>query len=319
MLQLLNVQKKFDKKHIAVNDLTININKGEIYGLLGPNGSGKTTTFRLVLNLLFSDKGKVLWNGKKLDNHFLKKTGYVPEVVSLMKRYHVLEQLIYLGGLKGLTKKQVLAQWEKYADILEIRQYKKYRIKKLSKGNVQKIQILAAILHDPELIILDEPFSGLDVITTNTIKKLILILKERGKVILFSSHRLDDIEEFCHNITILKYGHVVKQGSIHDIRAEKGFNTIVYEGTDMDVEKIKKIPKIKYEVLSKEMGIVSCEDTYNFNLLKETIALNYKSLTKMEVRMPTLSQIFIDLLANHEHEALLTKENLQKAEKVENV
>lgn len=295
MLEIKEVSKIFNKTKKAVNKLTLVLQPGEIYGLLGPNGSGKTTTFRLIMNLLFPDEGYIYWNKKIVNSFFLKQVGYVPEVVSLMKKFKVIDQLIYLGGLKGLSKSEVLAQWENYAELLEISAYKNLKIKQLSKGNVQKIQILVALLHNPSLLILDEPFSGLDVITTNIIKKLILKLKEENKIILFSSHRLDDIEEFCSHITILQNGNIIKQGSIIEIRKEQKQMCVVYEDENMDIQELKKIKDISYSVLSKNAGNIICDNEKSFENVCSFIKKS-PTLIKFEIKLPSLSQIFINLM-----------------------
>lgn len=216
MLELKNVTKTFEKI-VAVKDLSFTISNGKILGIVGRNGAGKSTTFRMILNILQPDSGEILYDGKKITGEVLDKIGYLPEEGSLLPELTVLDLCEYYGALKLLDEDIVrknLLFWLKEFNILE---YLNKKIKDLSKGNRQKIQFIVSVLHDPELLILDEPFSGLDPISVEELKKAILKLKENGKTIIFSSHRMEHIEMLCEDLIIINKGETLLQGNLQVI------------------------------------------------------------------------------------------------------
>ena len=213
MLQVKNIVKHYGKI-CAVNDLSFEVKDGEIFGLLGENGAGKTTTFRIILGLLDADNGTVLLNGEPIDYSKTDKIGYVTEERSLLTKMTVKEQLIYYGVLKGLTEKQVLDKMVGLLKEFDVLDYKNRKIKELSKGNQQKIQFISAIINDPILLILDEPFTGLDPINVKMFKDYIRKLQKKGCSIIFSSHQMEHIEEFCEKMVILVKGKSILEGYI---------------------------------------------------------------------------------------------------------
>lgn len=223
MLELKNVTKKFDKV-IAVNNLSFTLDNGKILGIVGRNGAGKSTTFRMILNILEPDSGEILYNGNKINSETLDRIGYLPEEGSLLPELTVLDLCEYYGALKLLDIEKVrknLLYWLEEFNILE---YLNKKIKDLSKGNRQKIQFIVSVLHDPELLILDEPFSGLDPISVEELKKAILKLKENGKTIIFSSHRMEHIEMLCEDLIIVNKGETLLQGNLQEIKANYEIN-----------------------------------------------------------------------------------------------
>lgn len=223
MLELKNVTKKFDKV-IAVNNLSFTLDNGKILGIVGRNGAGKSTTFRMILNILEPDSGEILYNGNKINSETLDRIGYLPEEGSLLPELTVLDLCEYYGALKLLDIEKVrknLLYWLEEFNILE---YLNKKIKDLSKGNRQKIQFIVSVLHDPELLILDEPFSGLDPISVEELKKAILKLKENGKTIIFSSHRMEHIEMLCEDLIIINKGETLLQGNLQEIKANYEIN-----------------------------------------------------------------------------------------------
>ena len=223
MLELKNVTKKFDGI-TAVNNLSFTLDNGKILGIVGRNGAGKSTTFRMILNILEPDSGEILYNGKKITSEALDRIGYLPEEGSLLPELTVLDLCEYYGALKLLDEETVrknLLYWLEEFNILE---YLNKKIKDLSKGNRQKIQFIVAVLHDPELLILDEPFSGLDPISVEELKKAILKLKESGKTIIFSSHRMEHIEMLCEDLIIINKGETLLQGNLQEIKANYEIN-----------------------------------------------------------------------------------------------
>lgn len=208
MLEIKNITKRFGTTK-AVNNISFKIENGKILGLLGRNGAGKSTIFRCILNIIKQDSGSILYNNKEINDSITDRIGYLPEEGSLMLEYTVLDQCIYYGALKLMSEKRVkeeLVKWLKHFNMLE---YMNMKLKDLSKGNRQKIQFIISILHDPDLIILDEPFSGLDPISVEELKSVILELKKQGKIIVFSSHRMDHVEMLCDDIIILDKGNEV--------------------------------------------------------------------------------------------------------------
>jgi ABC-2 type transport system ATP-binding protein len=223
MLELKNVSKEFGTKK-AVEDLSFSVQKGKIYGLVGRNGAGKSTTFRMILQIIEPTSGKILYDGKKINEEILDKFGYLPEEGSLIPSYTVLELCEYYGSLKLMDSSKVrniLIDWLEKFNILE---YLNKKIKDLSKGNRQKIQFIVSNLHSPELLILDEPFSGLDPISVEELKKCILELKAQGKTIIFSSHRMDHVEELCDDLIILDNGKTVLKGNLKEIKESYEIN-----------------------------------------------------------------------------------------------
>lgn len=216
MLEVKNLVKQFGEK-TAVNDLSFKIESGKMYGLVGRNGAGKSTTFRMILGIIQPTSGEILYNGKKIDETISDKIGYLPEEGSLIPEYTVLELCEYYGALKLMKQEEIkekLMYWLERFDVLD---FMKKKVKDLSKGNKQKIQFIVSVLHNPDLIILDEPFSGLDPLSVEELKKAIIELRDEGKTIIFSSHRMDHVEELCESLTIIDKGNTILQGNLKEI------------------------------------------------------------------------------------------------------
>lgn len=216
MLELKNITKKFGEK-VAVDNISFKVEQGKIFGIVGRNGAGKTTTFRMILNIIEPTSGICKYNEVSIDNKVLDRIGYLPEEGSLIPTYTVLELCEYYGSLKLLSEKTVKENLIRWLEEFNILEYMNAKIKDLSKGNRQKIQFIISVLHDPELLILDEPFSGLDPISVEELKKAILKLKEEGKTIIFSSHRMEHIEMLCEDLLIIDKGKSVLQGNLKQI------------------------------------------------------------------------------------------------------
>ena len=221
MLEVKSLVKKFDK-NIAVNNISFNVTEGRIFGLLGRNGAGKSTIFRIILNIFKPDSGEILYNGKKISHKITDKIGYLPEEGSLIPSYTVMEQFIYYGILKSMSEDEVKKQAIYWLERFNILDYANIKIKELSKGNRQKIQFIVAVLHNPELLILDEPFSGLDPVSVEEFKKMVIEQKEKGKVIIFSSHRMEHVEQLCDDILLIDKGREILKGDLHEIKAKYG-------------------------------------------------------------------------------------------------
>ena len=292
MLELKNVTKYYgDFK--AVDNLSFKVKDGEIFGLLGVNGAGKTTTFRMIINLLDKSDGTILLDGKPIDYSVTDKIGFLTEERSLLLKLTVLEQAIFYGTLKGLDKKTIEKRLDVLLERFHISEYKNRKIKELSKGNQQKVQFITAILHEPKLLILDEPFSGLDPINVEEFMKMINELKNMGTSIIFSSHRMEHVELFCDELVILVHGKSVLQGNLKDIKKKyrKKNIQLCCKG---DVDKLKDIDGV-LDII-KEAGT----DTYIIKISDDTVVdkvfevvKTFKSVTKFNVEEATLNEIFI--------------------------
>ena len=231
MLTLKNVNKIFHDTH-AVKDLNLSLKRGEIYGLLGANGAGKTTTFRMILGLYEQTSGEITWNNQKMNESINDLIGYLPEERALLQKLTVKKQVSYLAMLKGMDENKIETELDKWLKKFNLSDYKNKKIKELSKGNQQKVQFICAVIHNPELIILDEPFTGLDPINLELMKEEIINFKNQGKTIIFSSHRMEHIETLCDRLTILRQGKTVLQGNLKEIKQSYNARSILTCGID---------------------------------------------------------------------------------------
>jgi ABC-2 type transport system ATP-binding protein len=289
MLKVEHVTKYYGD-FLAVDDLSFTVKEGEIFGLLGVNGAGKTTTFRMIMGLLEPTKGSVTLDGKKIDYNMTDKIGFLTEERSLLTKLTVYDQCIFYGTLKGMSKKKIEERLDLLLEKFSISQYKHKKIKELSKGNQQKIQFITAILNEPKLLILDEPFSGLDPFNIELFKKEILELSKAGSMIIFSSHRMDHVELFCKKLVVLLHGKSVLEGYLKDIKEEYQKQNIFIQG-EFDVEEIKKTKGV-LDVLYENEYIVKIEN-------QDVVPLVFKKLkeatiTKFVVEEASLNEIFIE-------------------------
>lgn len=290
MLKVENVRKKYGDL-VAVNNLSFEVADGEIFGLLGLNGAGKTTTFRMIMNLLDDYEGTILLDNEKVSYKTTDKIGFLTEERSLLTKLTVLEQVIYYGVLKGMPEDKIEKELDYWLDIFKIKEYKNKKIKELSKGNQQKIQFITAIIHHPKLLILDEPFSGLDPVNVELFKSVILKLKQEGTSIIFSSHRMEHVELFCEKLVVLVKGKSVLSGYLKDIKNDYRQKNIHVIG-DIDISKIEKLDYVKeIETINDEYIIKITDNNYTNKLFKEIS--KYKNITKFIVEEPSLNEIFI--------------------------
>ena len=289
MLKVEHVTKYYgDFK--AVDDLSFTVKPGEIFGLLGVNGAGKTTTFRMIMGLLDITEGNITLDGEKIDYNVTDKIGFLTEERSLLTKLTVYDQCIFYGTLKGMSKKKIEERLDYLLKRFSIEEYKYKKIKELSKGNQQKIQFITAILNEPKLLILDEPFSGLDPFNVELFKEVILELSKKGSMIIFSSHRMEHVELFCRKLVVLMEGKAVLSGYLKDIKEEYGKKNIFING-DIDIEEIKKV---------KGVLDVRCENDYIVSIENKDVVPNVfkklkdKNITKFVVEEATLNEIFIE-------------------------
>lgn len=292
VLSLQGIVKKYHN-HIAVNNISFEVEKGTIFGLLGPNGAGKTSLIRIITRITAADEGTILINGEKLHGLHPEKIGYMPEERGLYKKMKVGEQLIYLAQLKGLPyreAKQKLTAWMKKFDILS---WWDKKISDLSKGMQQKVQFIATVVHEPALIILDEPFSGLDPINANLIKDEIFALKEKGTSILFSTHRMEQVEEICEKIILVNKGHKILDGNVQEIKQsfKENLFSVKYQGI-LDVTATQTTGYTIMENKNNTLMLKLDSDTSPNMLLKKLMENGLEILHFNEV-LPSLNDIFI--------------------------
>ncbi|WP_020060009.1 ABC transporter ATP-binding protein [Bacillus sp. 123MFChir2] len=289
-LQIQQLTKQFGE-NVAVNHLNLTLPKGEVLGLLGRNGAGKTTTIKMLLSLLTPNGGSITWDKKEITASGVT-IGYLPEERGLYTKSRVIDQLRYFGRLEGMTKKEVDAAIDFWLGRLAIPEYKYKVAGELSKGNQQKIQLIAALLHDPELLILDEPFSGLDPVNAEMLANIIGEQIQRGKTIILSSHRMEQVESFCQHVCILKQGEAVVEGHLSDIKKEYGFRNLTIEDNEEN-EKALETLQIVYEKRLGYLYMKVQEDTEALSILQK---LQDKGVHLRQFKMlePTLNEIFVE-------------------------
>lgn len=290
-LKVNNVSKTFVNKK-AVENISFEINKPGVFGLLGTNGAGKTTTIRMLLGIITKDTGEITWNNKEVKRKNVN-FGYMPEERGVYPKSKIFDQLMYFAELKGMSKKQATEAINKWAKRLNMEEYMQMTAEKLSKGNQQKIQFILAVMHNPELIVLDEPFSGLDPVNTEMLKEIILELVSEGKYIIMSSHQMNSIEEFCSDILILNKGKTILKGNLKQIKDN-------YPPSTLEIDVNANIDNIlenngfnSFNNINNIYKINITTENDTDNLLKILVANNYK-INKFELKKPSLNEIFIE-------------------------
>ncbi len=281
-LEVKNLVKYFDKVK-AVDDVSFDVPQGSIFGLIGRNGAGKTTTIRMMMNIYSPDKGEVLLRGEKVDSSFRNKVGYLPEERGLYKKMRVLDTLMFFAEIKSKTGKEIEKRAKKYLEQFDLKDRMQSKIEDLSKGNQQKIQFIATILHDPEFIILDEPFSGLDPINTNLLKEIILEKKSEGKVIIFSTHLMDFAEKMCDHVAMIDKGKIILDGSLSQAKAKFAQRNVSDFGNTTQI-------KLK-------------EASYSQDLLKALVEKNV-TVKQFNANDISLHEIFVQLAGKVDGEIL---------------
>lgn len=291
MLTINEVRKQFGS-FTAVEEITLEIPKGEIFGLLGANGAGKTTTFRMILGLLTPTRGKITWNEKEISYETSDLVGYLPEERGLYPKLTVREQLIYLGQLRGMSRSQIQEQTEKWLNRFGAEEYLNKKVESLSKGNQQKIQFIAAVLHRPELLILDEPFSGLDPVNVELLKSAVHELKKEGTTIVFSSHRMEHVEELCQHLCIMHRGKSVVQGNLKEIKRSFGKKNVSVKA-DFDLSYLKDTNGVlKHRVTADGITLQVEREEVAQDLFQAIQAKGF--VRKFELEEPSLNDIFIE-------------------------
>ena len=307
ILEAKGVSKQFGD-HIALNNVSLAIPKNCIYGLLGPNGAGKTTLIRIINQITFPDKGEVLFEGEPLQPEHIATIGYLPEERGLYKSMKVGEQALYLAQLKGLSKAEATKRLKYWFERLEIGDWWNKKVQELSKGMAQKIQFVVTVLHEPKLLIFDEPFSGFDPINANMIKDEILQLKEKGTSIIFSTHRMESVEELCEYIALIHKSEKILDGKLSDIK--KAYkNNIFNVGVQMekDAEAFMRSLGQKFNILSSEIDAlenqihfkVQLPSSHTGDILAELSKVS--NINRFEETIPSANDIFIQTVNNKDN------------------
>jgi len=293
MLIVKNLVKKFNST-VAVDNISLTVNPGKIFGLLGPNGAGKTTTIRTILNIIKPTSGEIIFNGNPISYDYYNLIGYLPEERGLYKRSRVIDVLVYFAALKNLSNRNATNFADFWLKKLNISEYRNKKIEELSKGNQQKIQLIAAIIHNPSLLILDEPFTGFDPINQQEVKDLILSFVSEGKTIILSTHQMELAEKLCEDILLINNGKEVSSGKLSDIKKNFGGNNIRL-GFTGDNSFLKHFPEIiKHDNYNNYSDIQLRDDIIPAEFLKKMIGII--DVNHFSVIEPSLNKIFIDLI-----------------------
>jgi ABC-2 type transport system ATP-binding protein len=289
VVELAGVTKAYENK-VAVNNLSLAIEAGQMFGLLGPNGAGKTSSIRMMMGITIPDSGSVSLFGKPFERSSLERVGYLPEERGLYKKMKVLDQLVFVGQLHGLTAEEARKRATDWATRMEIAESLQKKTEELSKGMQQKIQFIASVLHDPGLIVMDEPFSGLDPVNAVLVEKTLLELKDQGKAILFSTHRMDQVEKLCDTICLVNNGRAVLAGRVREIKATYERNRVImeFEGSAAFLESAE-IEEAKNYSGHAEIKLHPHGDAQK--LLHE--AASMATIYRFELVEPSLEEIFI--------------------------
>lgn len=299
VLEVKNLTKRFNGI-TAVNKASFSVSEGSVFGLIGRNGAGKTTTIRMMLSIYFPDEGEVLFKGAKIEQDFKDSVGYLPEERGLYKKMKVIDMLLFLAELKGKRGSEINKSALQYLERFDLVDRKNSRVGDLSKGNQQKIQFISTVLHDPDLLIFDEPFSGMDPINTNLLKEIILEMKNKGKVVIFSTHLMEFAEKMCDSIAMIDKGKIILNGKLSEIKEKYASKNISlnYQGSLSFLNSNPMIESI--EDFGNTTGIKLKNENSDQELLKLLMANNI-SIRKFNVDEISLHEIFI-LLAGKEIE-----------------
>jgi len=278
---------------IAVQDLSLAVRAGRIFGLLGPNGAGKSTSLRMIVNITSPDTGTIELFGQKINSQLQDRIGYLPEERGLYKSMKVFEQMRFFAALKNVTRKEADVRIDRWLARLKLSEWKNKKTRELSKGMQQKIQFISAVLHEPDLIILDEPFSGLDPVNVEVLKDVVLELKRAGKTIIFSTHLMEIAEKICDDICLLNRSRKILEGSIREVKSSFGRNAVALrvEGTNGNLELPDLISKIEHH--SDEMEVLLAPNASPQELLQRLVSSG-TIVTKFEMIEPSLNDIFIE-------------------------
>lgn len=296
-LKVENVSKSFANVQ-AVRNLSMEVEQGSIFGFLGPNGAGKTTTIRMILDIIRPDGGKITWNGQSVSAIPRRCWGYLPEERGLYPKMTVEDHLLFLAQLYGMPKDQVKRGMEEWLERFQITSYREKRLEQLSKGNQQKVQVIATILHDPEILLMDEPLSGLDPVNGVLLKEAFLELHRRGKTLIFSTHQMEQVEELCRQIVIINKGQIVIEGSVQQVKRRSGRKVVrLALENDPEIRWLDAMPGINIAKRRQDYVEINLAPNTDPDQILQAALRNGGHISRFELAEPSLTDIFIEHVA----------------------
>ena len=303
MLRVDGLRKRFDQVQ-ALDGVTFDVHPGEVFGFLGANGAGKTTTMRIVLGFLHADEGTVTWNEREARSWPRRTWGYMPEERGLYLRMPVLEQLEFYGSLYGTRRTKARAVARDWLERFRISEYADRRAESLSKGNQQKVQFIATVLHDPDVILMDEPFVGLDPVNVALLKSAFLELRDRGKTLVFSTHQLETAEELCESVAIIDHGRIVTTGPTRDVKRSTGRQTVrLATSRDGDIDWLRSLPHVTVTRPGEDFTELHVDASGDPQDVLEAAIAHGGDILRFEVADPSLEEVFVERVGALEHEA----------------
>lgn len=300
MIEVQHVSKHY-RAHTALDDVSLTIERGRVFGLLGPNGAGKTTLIRMINNIIKPDSGTILFEGKPLSASDVARIGYLPEERGLYRKMKVGEHAIYLARLKGLSSSEAKRRLESWFEKFGIMPWWDKRVEELSKGMQQKVQFICTVLHEPELLIFDEPFSGFDPVNAELLKSEIIALREQGSTLIFSTHNMQSVEELCDDIALINQSHLVLSGSVTEVRAR--YRLPYYRMTlagEWHIDDFGALPIEEYRIEHNQTYLrLKIDDERGLRDLLGLIPMEYP-IVRLEHEEPTMNEIFIKTVSGHE-------------------
>ncbi|MDE6434080.1 MAG: ATP-binding cassette domain-containing protein [Lachnospiraceae bacterium] len=304
-LEVKDIRKSFGEKEV-LKGISFSVKSGRALGLLGRNGAGKTTTIRTIMDVFHANSGEILLDGRKFNSRKVQ-IGYLPEERGLYPKREVLEQMVYLARLRGTEKRRAVENADKWLKRLEVDQYKKVLLETLSKGNQQKVQLASTLVCDPDIVILDEPFSGLDPVNSQILQDVVKELIAQGKIVIFSSHQMSYVEEFCEDIVMINHGEIVLDGNLEEIKREFGRNQLVVGAVNKSLEEMEELfadqfsGQVEVTGRTKDTVIVKLvSGTGRMELLQRLAALDGLEIEHFETYKPSLNDIFVAKVGEEE-------------------
>ena len=298
----VNQIRKSYGEFTAVHDLTLEVHPGTIYGLLGPNGAGKSTSIRMIVNITIPDSGDIRLFGEPMSAKLQERVGYLPEDRGLYKKMKIGEQMLFFAELKGLKRAEAKRRVDEWMERVGLSEWKAKKWEELSKGMQQKVQFVSTILHDPDLVILDEPFSGLDPINQNLLKEIVNEMKQRGKTIIFSTHLMEQAEELCDEICLINRGRKVLDGPLREVKRSFGWRSLAVDGENLN-GMLTSNPLVKAVTPQRHHLEVTMHDGADPQALLKDLVNGGAYLTRFELVAPTLNEIFIESVGRANEQA----------------
>ena len=299
-----NVRKMFGQK-LAVNDVTFRVRGGEVFGLLGPNGAGKTTTIRMILDIFKPDAGTIEVFGEPMKPSSADRIGYMPEERGLYPEMRVLDCLVHLGSLKGVPRSAAKEQARFFLERLELGDQQRTKIKDLSRGMTQKVQVIAAVLHNPDLLIIDEPFANLDPVNAQLVRDIFLEFRNKGRAVIMTSHQMALVEAMCDRIAMIHHGRVVLDGTVAEVRRQFARNVLYVSGSGEMYEKLPGVSHIDRRTTS-DWYLTLAADAQPHAILRALTSNGRFTLDRFEVAMPTLDEIFVQVARGKNHDVMMS-------------